>query len=105
MSLIGWCLHYITIFDAVDVGVETVDGAHAVFEVAVAHVRVDGGLWLCHGRRQEEGVHRPLEVLFDTTVVYSIQYSMCCRQVKVTHEAHETERIERERMDRIQYYY
>lgn len=52
----------LTVLDAVHVRVKPVDGLHAVAEVAVAHVRVDGRLRLGDRRGEEEGVRGPLEV-------------------------------------------
>lgn len=53
----------LTVLDAVDIGVKPVDGLHAVFEVAVAHVGVDGRVRLGYGCGKKERVRCPLEVL------------------------------------------
>lgn len=53
----------LTVFDAVHVGIKLVDGIHAVLEVAVAHVRVDGRLRLRNSCCQKERLDRPPQVL------------------------------------------
>lgn len=59
----------LTVFDAVDVRVKPVDGLHAVPEVTVAHVSVDGGLRLGDRSGEEEGVRGPLQVLWKMLLV------------------------------------
>lgn len=54
----------LTVFNAVDVRVELVDGSHTVLEIAVTHVRVNRSLRLGHGRCKQEGVHGPRQVLW-----------------------------------------
>lgn len=53
----------LTVFDAVDVGIELVNGPHAVLEVTVAHVSVDGCLRPCHRGGEQERLHSPRQVL------------------------------------------
>jgi hypothetical protein len=51
------------VLNRVHVGVEFVNGIHAVMELAVTHVRVDLRFAFCMRRGQAEGVHRPFEIL------------------------------------------